>query len=132
MPMIGDNMSKNEIILLAIIAIVGGIIVFVIYFGYIYTRNKISKKKVDSIFDPEKLVEEESLMNTMDEKRNVEYKTPTQDNFITEDTTVDLVQSETPNNTQINPFGVDLTKTTIEGKDYIKEEEERAQNKFFK
>lgn len=132
MPMIGDNMSKNEIILLAIIAIVGVIIVFAIYFGYIYTRNKISKKKVDSIFDPEKLVEEESLMNTMDEKRNVEYKTPTQDNFITEDTTVDLVQSETPNNTQINPFGVDLTKTTIEGKDYIKEEEERAQNKFFK
>ena len=132
MPMIGGNMSKNEIILLAIIAIVGVIIVFAIYFGYIYTRSKISKKKVDSIFDPEKLVEEESLMNTMDEKRNVEYKTPTQDNFITEDTTVDLVQSETPNNTQINPFGVDLTKTTIEGKDYIKEEEERAQNKFFK
>ena len=72
-------------------------------------------------------------MNTMGEKRNVEYKVKEPDSFITEEATVDLVKNETSNNIeQINPFGVDLTKTTKDGRDYIKEEEQRAQNKFFK
>lgn len=122
-------MSTNEIILLAIIVIVGFIFVFGVYFGYIYFMKNIKHKKVDSIFSPEKLVEEDSLMNSMDDKKNVEFKS--NDNFTTNEAPVKLVSNETTTE-QINPFGVNLTKTTTEGRDYIKEEEEKVGRKYFK
>ena len=125
-------MSDNEIILLVIIIAVAIILVIAIYFGFIYAKSKITKKKVDSVFDPEKLIEEESLMNSMDEKVNVDFSNSDKDNFVNDTVKVDIVKTDSPNdNQQINPFGVDLTKTTQDGKDYIKEEEKRTQNKFF-
>lgn len=125
-------MNDNEIILLVIIIAIAIILVIAIYFGFIYAKSKITKKKVDSIFDPERLIEEESLMNSMDEKINVDFSNSGKDNFVNDTVKVDMVKTDSPtDNEQINPFGVDLTKTTQYGKDYIKEEEKRTQNKFF-
>ena len=125
----GDYMNANEIMLLIIIVIAGFMLVLEIYFGYIYLMKKVKNKKVDSIFTPEKLIEEESLMNSMDDKRNIEFKN--KDSF-TNEAPVKLVENETTSTEQINPFNVDLTKTTIKGRDYIKEEEEKAEKKYFK
>lgn len=124
-------MSKNEIILLAIVVLVGIFLVFGIYFTYIFIKNKVSTKKVNSIFSPEKLAEEESLMNYMDEKKNIEYNIKEKESTFIHNTHVDIVKNETREE-QINPFGIDLTKKNENEKDYIKEEEERASRKFFK
>ena len=131
---LGDYyMGANEIMLIAIIVIIGVILVFGVYFGYIFIKSRITNKKADSIFSPENLVEEESLMNVMDEKKNIEFndvKADKSNEFFTNVDNVDIVKTENSNE-PLNPFGVDLTKNTIEGKDYIKEEKEKAKNKYF-
>ena len=126
-------MSTNEIILIAIVVIVGVILVFGIYFGYTFITGRMSKKKSNATFNPENLVEEESLMNYMDEKKNIDFNNKKEEEIesFTDADVVEIVKNETAEKEEINPFGVDLTKTTREGRDYVKEEEERAKKKYF-
>ena len=125
-------MSTNEIILLAIVIIGTILLVFTIYFLYIFFNHKVKKKKVDSIFIPEKLQEEESLLNSMDKKTNIEFNKKEESNTFTNANDIKILKDEKNNNVPLNPFGIDLTKTTHENRDYVKEEEERLKNKFFR
>lgn len=129
-------MDTNMIIVAVIVALVGVILVFGIYFTYVYFYNKKHKKKIDSLFDVNNLVEEESLMNVMDDKRNVDFKNEEKNDKFTfvSDTEVEIAESDVMKEEEkINPFGVDLSNKTYDNKtvDYIKEEEERASRKFF-
>lgn len=127
-------MDTNMILIAGIVALSGVILVFGIYFAYIYFYNKNHKKKKDTIFDASNLVEEESLMNVLDEKKNVEFKNEEKNDkftFVSNDE-VEIAETDVmKEEEQINPFGVDLTKKTRENVDYIKEEEERKERKFF-
>ena len=64
-------MTINQIILLIIVILFSIILIFGIYFLTLYFLNKKREKKIDNIFNPNNIVEEESLLNVMDKKRNV-------------------------------------------------------------
>ena len=114
-------MDINQIILLIIIILVSLIVVFGAYNLIVYLLNKKREKKIDTIFNPNNLVEEESLMNVMDEKRNLEYKEPVdKERFVQNVDEVNVVTSEAmTREEQVNPFGVDMT---IRNKDNTKVE----------
>ncbi len=59
-------METNQILLIVIVVLVSIIAIFGIYFLVLYLMNRKREKKIDNIFDPTKLVEEESLMNVLD------------------------------------------------------------------
>lgn len=127
-------MDANQILVIIIVILVGFILVFGTYFIYTTIYNKRHKKKTDTIFDTNNLVEEESLMNVMDEKRNFDFKNETENEKFTfvDDTPVETATSEVmKTEEQINPFDVDMTKKTRDNVDYVKEEETRTSNKFF-
>lgn len=121
-------MDSNQTILLVIIILVSLIIVFGAYLLIVYLLNKKREKKIDTIFNPNNLVEEESLMNVMDEKRNLEYKTEVdQERFVQNVDNVEVVTSDAmTREEQVNPFGVDLTLRT---KDNTKLEIQDPDNK---
>ena len=126
-------MSTNEIMLIAIIVIIGAFLAFGLYFGFVFIKSRKKTKRTDLMFSSEKLIEEESLINIMDDKNNFEYssddeaKTP--NTFVNVDN-VNIVKTETKNE-PLNPFDVDLTRKTRESRDYIKEDEERQKKKYF-
>ena len=129
-------MDPNQTIILAIIILSGIIVVFTVYFLIIFIHNKKSEKKIDTIFNPQNLIEEDSLMNVMDEKKNVEFTTKTKienNNFLSENVDAKMVTSSVrKQDQQINPFGVDMTKHTLDKAPIIEDDEDRSQNKFFK
>ena len=51
-------MDVNQILIIAIIVLLGVILVFGVYFLIVYLHNKKSAKKMDTIFNPNNLVEE--------------------------------------------------------------------------
>ncbi len=123
-------METNQILLIVIVVLVSIIAIFGIYFLVLYLMNRKREKKIDNIFDPTKLVEEESLMNVMDEKRNVEFK-KNDEKFVTNNEEVKIITSGLTQEEKVNPFNVDLTmrqkdNTPIEIKD------PDNQNKFIK
>lgn len=125
-------MDTNQMILIAIIILSSIIVIFGGYFLVVFLINKKREKKVKTIFDPSNLVEEESLMNVMDEKRNLEYKTPDTERFVNDAEEVKVVTSQALSREEkVNPFGVDMTMRT---KDNTKIELNDAnnQNKFIK
>lgn len=125
-------MDTNQMILIAIIILSSIIVIFGGYFLVVFLINKNREKKVKTIFDPSNLVEEESLMNVMDEKRNLEYKTPDTERFVNDAEEVKVVTSQALSREEkVNPFGVDMTMRT---KDNTKIELNDAnnQNKFIK
>ena len=119
--------------LIAIIVIIGAFLAFGLYFGFVFIKSRKKTKRTDLMFSSEKLIEEESLINIMDDKNNFEYssddeaKTP--NTFVNVDN-VNIVKTETKNE-PLNPFDVDLTRKTRESRDYIKEDEERQKKKYF-
>lgn len=106
-------MSTNQIIFLIIVVLTGIILVIVTYLILVHFMSKKKNRKVELIFAPERLIEEESLMNVMDEKKNVDFNNaPKVENkkFLTDtEDKVEIVQTDTVKPVQINPFGVDLT-----------------------
>lgn len=109
-------MEANQIILLAIVILVSIIVVFGAYFLIVYLMNKKREKKIDTIFNPNNLVEEESLMNVMDEKRNLEYsdKKQDQERFVINQENIETIASPQAmtQEQKVNPFGVDMTMRT--------------------
>lgn len=125
-------MTANQIVIIAIVVLASIIVIFGIYFLIVHLLNKKRDKKINTIFDPENLVEEESLLNVMDEKKNIESTTSNanQDKFISDQETTQFQATNTLTQEQkINPFGVDLTMRT---KDNTKIEikDSNDQNKF--
>lgn len=120
-------MTPNQIILLAIVILSSIILVFGAYFLIIFLLNKKREKKIDTIFNPTNLVEEQSLLNVMDEKRNLEYNVKeekNQEKFVTNIDEVEMISNETnfSQEQKVNPFGVDMTmrrndNSTIEVQD---------------
>lgn len=97
--------------------------------------NKKKEKKVDTIFNPTNLVEEESLMNVMDDRKNVEFKKPENntERFVSNSDDIKIVTSEAMSQEQkINPFGVDLTLRTKEDGHKIEIQDPNNTNKFIK
>lgn len=127
-------MDVNQILIIAIIVLLGVIIVFGVYFLIVYLHNKKSAKKMDTIFNPNNLVEEDSLMNVMDEKRNIDFKKDEREDsqkFITDNNKVNIATSKVMTREQnVNPFGVDMTKRTKDNTPI--EKESNSNNKFFK
>ncbi len=101
-------METNQILLIVIVVLVSIIAIFGIYFLVLYLMNRKREKKVDNIFDPTRLVEEESLMNVMDEKRNVEFK-KNEEKFVNNSEEVKIISSGLTREEKANPFNVDMT-----------------------
>ncbi len=128
-------MTTNQILMLIIVILVSIITVFGIYFLIVYLINKKKEKKVDTIFNPSNLVEEESLMNVMDEKKNVEFKKPENntERFVSNNDEVKIITSETMSQEQkVNPFGVDLSLRTKEDGHKLEIQDGSNTNKFIK
>ncbi len=126
-------MNGNQILIIAIIVLIGVILVFGVYFLLIYLKMKKSEKKTDTIFNPNNLVEEESLLNIMDEKRNLEFKSENnneKNTFLTENESVDMVSNGLTREQKSNPFGIDMTAPQSHSND-VNLEEKRSENKFF-
>lgn len=114
-------METNQILLIVIVVLISIIVIIGIYFLVLYLMNKNREKKIDNIFDPTRLVEEESLMNVMDEKRNVEFK-KNEEKFVNNSEEVKIIASGLTQEQKTNPFNVDMTmhkkdSTPIEIKD---------------
>ncbi len=101
-------METNQILLIVIVVLISIIVIIGIYFLVLYLMNRKREKKIDNIFDPTKLVEEESLMNVMDEKKNVEFK-QNEEKFINNNEQVKMISSGLTQEEKVNPFNVDLT-----------------------
>lgn len=128
-------MDANQIILLIIVVLASLIAVFGIYFLIIFLMNRKREKKVDTIFNPNNLVEEESLMNVMDEKKNVEFQNSfkNEDQFVLDQEEVKMVATDSmTREQQVNPFGVDLTMHTTDNTPIEIPDEDNSQNRFFK
>lgn len=127
-------MDANQMILVIIVMLASLIVVFGIYFLIVALMNKKRTKKVKTIFDSTNLVEEESLMNVLDEKRNLEYNTPTQteERFVMNQDQVQMVKSNSlTQEEKVNPFGVDLTMRSNDNVT-LDIPNENEQNRFFK
>lgn len=127
-------MTPNQIMILIIVILASIIVIVGIYFLALFFLNKKREKKIDNIFNPNNLVEEESLMNVMDEKKNVEFKNTTsnQEKFVQNNEDVKIVTSQALSQEEkVNPFGVDLT---MHHKDStpIEMEDPNNKNKFIK
>lgn len=133
--MIGDNsMDANQIVLIMIVVLASIIVIFGIYFLIIYLMNRKREKKVNTIFDPTNLVEEESLMNVMDQKKNIEYKSDVdQERFVQNAQEVQVVTTQGLSQEQkANPFGVDMTIRNKDNSTVELPDTTNNQNKFFK
>jgi len=123
-------METNQILLIVIVVLISIIVIIGIYFLILHLMNKNREKKINNIFDPTRLVEEESLMNVMDEKRNVEFK-KNEEKFVNNSEEVKIIASGLTQEQKTNPFNVDMTmhkrdSTPIEVKD------PNNKNKFIK
>lgn len=127
-------MDINQILLLAIVILGSIIVIFVVYFILNYFLNIKREKKIDSIFDPATLVEEESLMNVLDEKHNLDHnQTPRQDSFVAPHVEVKLASQEAVSREQkVNPFGIDLSSNKDDQPAPSIEDSQNNQNKFLK
>lgn len=122
-------MDINQIIILAIVILSAIIVVIISY----YLINKYLEKKSegkDSLFNPNKLHEEDSLMNMMDDKKNMEYQK--EDNktntYINNNQTVKVAETDSAKDLKpINPFGIDLEPKENKNPNI----EDNSQNKFF-
>ena len=127
-------MDTNQILMIIIVVLIGIIVVFGVYFLIVYMHNKKHEKKMDTIFDPNNLVEEESLMNVMDQKKNIEFTEEKQEEkrtFLNDVGSVDVVTSGVKSQEQkINPFGVDMTMRTKDNTKITTKEDNPNQNKF--
>lgn len=127
-------MTPNQIIMLVIVVLGSLILVVGTYVLVVFLLNKNREKKIDTIFNPTNLVEEQSLMNVMDQKKNVEFKGD-DERFLTNAQEVKVVaQSALTQEQKINPFGVDLTMQdkTNGIKVEIEDNTSNSQNKFIK
>lgn len=105
-------MTPNQILLLVIVILVSIILVVGIYFLSLHLINKKRKKKIDNVFNPNNLVEEESLMNVLDDKKNMEFQKSNKDEerFVMNQEEVKVITNEAlTQEEKVNPFGVDLT-----------------------
>lgn len=126
-------MDINQILLIIIIILVALIVIVAAYLGLYKLLNRKREKKFDNIFDPSKLVEEKSLMNVLDEKRNIEYTEPhDKERFVTNAEEVQMVTNQSVSREQqANPFGVDMTMRTKDNTPVAPSENTQNQNKFF-
>lgn len=128
-------MTGNQIIMLIIVVLLSVILVFGIYYLIIFIISKKKEKKVETIFNPSNLVEEESLMNVMDDKKNVEFKKSENntERFVSNNEDIKIVSSEAMSQEQkVNPFGVDLSLRTKEDGHIIETSDPNNTNKFIK
>lgn len=127
-------MDANQIVLIMIVVLASIIVIFGIYFLIIYLMNRKREKKVNTIFDPTNLVEEESLMNVMDQKKNIEYKSDVdQERFVQNAQEVQVVTTQGLSQEQkANPFGVDMTIRNKDNSTVELPDTTNNQNKFFK
>lgn len=127
-------MDDSKIIILLVVIVLGIALVFGFYFLFVYLYNRRHEKKINTIFDTDNLVLEGSLMNVLDEKKNIDFNGENNGEKFVLDNGVDVDVATTKSlekEVKINPFDVDLTKRTRDNIDYVKEEEERKNKKFF-
>lgn len=125
----------NQIIIVAIIVLLAVIVVFGIYFLVTGINSKRQNKKENIKFNTDNLVEEESLLNVMDEKKNIDFNVQKNEsnNFINNEENVEIAVTDTvKENDPANPFGVDMTPhlkdASLNQNDF---QEENNGNKFF-
>ncbi len=126
-------MDANQILLIVIVVLVSIIIVVVAYFLIIHLINHKRSKKIDNVFNPTNLIEEDSLMNVMDEKKNVDFKKASnnEERFVLDNEDVKIATSDALTREQkANPFGVDLTKRTKDNQ-RIEIKDPKKSGKFF-
>ncbi len=122
-------MDTNQILLIIIVVLISVIVIFALYFLVFHLVNRKNDKKTVSIFNPENLVEEESLMNVMDEKKNVEFQSD-EEKFVNNNEEVKIVSSDLTQQEKVNPFNIDMT---LRKKDNTKITiEDDNKNKFIK
>jgi len=127
-------MKTNQIILIIIVVLLSIIIVVGVYYLANYLLNKKMEKKEDNVFHPNNLVEEESLMNMLDTKKNIEYNTKgnDQERFVLSNDEVPIITNKSMSQEQkINPFGIDMTMHSKDGTT-IEIEDIYNKNKFIK
>ncbi len=127
-------MDINQILLIIIVILVALIVIVAGYMILHHLINSKREKKFDSIFDPSKLVEEKSLMNVLDEKKNIEYsQNQNTERFVTNAEEIKVVS--TPDalsrEQKVNPFGVDMTIKTKDDVPVVPTDPSQNQNKFF-
>lgn len=105
-----NDLDINQIIIIAIVVLISIIVLLGIYFLITFIINKKKGKKEDSLFNPSNLVEEDSLVKVMDEKKNVEFNNANKDNsFVQNQQQVNMVQNDAiQNQQQANPFGINM------------------------
>lgn len=125
-------MDINQMLLIAIIILGSIIVIFLIYFLLNYLLNIKREKKIKNIFDPASLVEEESLMNVLDEKHNLDHiNIPSQDSFVAPHIKVKMVTNEAISKEQkVNPFGIDMKDEQKEDPLPSLNSDEKHQNRF--
>lgn len=129
-------MSINQILIIVIVVLISIILIVGSYFAVVYLLNKKREKKIDNIFNPSNLVEEESLLNVMDEKKMLDFVKDNEnsDSFVKQDQNVQIVTSEVmTQEKKTNPFGVDMTRLD-KNNDAITYDipDENNKNKFIK
>lgn len=130
-------LDPNKILIIVIVILIGVILVFGVYFLIVFLNNRNHEKKFDSLFGSNTGVEEKSLMNDMDEKKNVysniglkiKNRLQNTDNNGYDNSTVSTYTPPSGPRMNNNPFGIDLTPRDKTGE---KKNIENSQNKFIK
>ena len=118
-------MDINQILLLLIVILGSIIFALLVFMGITRIANTKREKKTKTKFDMNNLIEEESLMNVLDEKKNVEFATKT-DRFLNTDEEIKVVRTDPSIQTPtVDPFGIN-NKTNADNK------QQNQENKFFK
>lgn len=104
-----NEIDINYIIIIAIVVLISIIVLLAIYFIITTVIKKKKGKKADSLFNPSNLVEEDSLVKIMDEKKNVEFKRNDTSSFVQSPEQVNIVTNQaTESQAPVNPFGVNM------------------------
>ena len=104
-----EQMDINQIIIIAIVVAAGIIVLFLLYFLISFLIKKSKGKKDETLFNPSSLVEEDSLVKIMEEKRNVEFKKTTNNSFVENPSDVKILSNEETAPKIVNPFGIDMS-----------------------
>lgn len=121
-------MNINNLLLIAIAVLLGVLTIVIIYLIVSALTKKKTGKHIDELFDPDRLVEEESLMNSLDEKRNVDFQNQKDEaRFLTSQKEVEIVRTEETQEKKLDPFNIN----GVQKKDNQQESTQENNNRFF-
>lgn len=100
-------MNVNNLLLIAIAILLGVLTIVIIYLIASSLTKKKTGKHIDELFDPDRLVEEDSLMNSLDEKKNVDFQNKTDEaKFLTSQEKVEIVRTDEAKEKKLDPFNI--------------------------